>query len=80
VAADKGKVLLCSGGAVTLPADLPVGFSVTIVPMTPTQVRFVGATVRHFQNHNATLAQYGVAGLVVIQPGVYLLTGATAAA
>jgi hypothetical protein len=79
-AADNGKVLLCAEGSVSLPTTLPVGFSVTIVQITVGQVRFLGAPIRHFQNHNATLAQYGVAGLLVIEPGVYLLTGATAAA
>lgn len=79
VAGDDRKLLLCSGGVATLPTDLPVGFSVSIM-QGAAQVRFVGAPIRHFQGHDATLAQYGVAGLIVIEPGVYLLTGATAAA
>lgn len=84
-AEDNGKVLLFTNAAlanVSLPADLAVGFSVTVI-QTGAMVRFVpasGAQLHHFQGHNATLAVDAMAGLLVRAPGAYQLSGATAAA
>lgn len=63
---DQGLVLQCSGGVMTLPNDLPLGFFVTIEQSTSTQVTFTPASGATLNGSNTkTAAQWSTAGLYV---------------
>ena len=74
-AAYNGKVLVCSGSAITIEFDssVPVGFSCMILQSENYTVSFVGANNRY--NYNATSGIYAIATAMCYSSGSVLLTG-----
>ena len=70
-----GKVLVCSGSAITIEFDssVPVGFSCMILQSENYTVSFVGANNRY--NYNATSGIYAIATAMCYSSGAVLLTG-----
>lgn len=92
VAADNNKIITFANAAlitVTLPNSLPAGFACAWVQYGAGQVKFEaasGATLRHFQSHNASGGTiYTEGALKILTNGSgsaaeYILSGITAAA
>jgi hypothetical protein len=70
-----GKVLVCSGSAITVEFDssVPIGFSCMILQSDNNTVSFVGTNNRY--NYNATSGLYAIATAMCYASGSVLLTG-----
>mgnify|MGYP003111019668 FL=1 len=83
LAADLGKIVKFTNGSaitVTLPNNLGLGFTCTVIQYGAGQITFAtsSSTLYNRQSHTKTAGQYGVVSLISCVADVFVLAGDTA--